>query len=273
MWQARGYLYEGDERLTQALAMPGGQDALRAKAIEALGGIKWWRGMMDDCLVLYEEALEMQREIANALYNLGLIVAFHSQEWDRGRETILEARDIYLRLEDTDGLGDAAWGMGNTYMNEADGDNLLTWFKEATKYYRQSGNDFSLGWSNFEVGAYYERAGEYAEGWPYLRDAMALFGSHRDVSGVVLVGAELAGVALGLGDALRAYRLAGMAMHWRDASGADIGTLEFNVPPGLEPETLLSLEGEAGEAFEEGRRATLEAFVEYALAGPIDDGG
>lgn len=94
---------------------------------------------------------------------------------------------------------------------------------------------------------------------------MSLFGSHRDVSGVVLIGAELAGVALASGHPRKAYWLAGASAAWRDASGTDLGSLEFNVPEGLEPETLAALEGDDLEAFEEGRRASIEEFVAYAV--------
>ncbi len=271
-WQARGHLHEANDRLIQALDLPGGDERFRAKAVEALGGIKWWRGEMEACLALYEKALAMQRaigddgEIANALYNYGLTVSFYLEDYARGRGYIEEAREIYLRLDDLDGLGDTAWGMGNTYLfQKGEEENLLKWFTEAAELFRRSGNEFGFGWSAYEAGSYHAREGDREEGFRYLRDAMSLFGSHRDVSGVVLIGAELAGVALASGHPRKAYWLAGASAAWRDASGTDLGSLEFNVPEGLEPETLAALEGDDLEAFEEGRRASIEEFVAYAV--------
>lgn len=275
-WQARGHLHEAQRRLELALELPGGQDVHRAKALEALGGVHWWRGEMARCLELYEQALEIQgsigdegRELANALYNYGLTVGFHLEDFERSRSIMREARDIYERLEDEDGLGDVAWGMGNTYMVERHPATLDS-FEEAMDHYRRSGNQFGLGWSAFEVGAYHARGGEYEEAWPYLKEAMNLFGAHRDVSGAVMVGSELAGVALGLGDAPRAYLLAGMVESLRISSGTDLVGFDFNVLQGLEPETLALLQGEDLASFEGGKGADLAQLVDYALAGPSD---
>lgn len=274
-WQARGHLHEAQRRLEQALSMPEGDDQYRAKALEALGGVHWWRGELDRCLVLYEEALVMQRalgderELANALYNYGLAVGFYLNEFDRSREILTEARGIYEALYDEDGLGDVAWGMGNTHLAQND-PTALDDFKRAVGHYRKSGNEFGEGWSAFEVGAYYERNGSYKQAWPYLSEAMQLFGSHKDVSGVVMVGSEMASLALGLGDRSRAYRLAGMVDTLRISSGTDLVGFGFNIREGLEPETLQDLKGRDLASFEDGRRADYTRLVEYALTGPTE---
>ncbi len=99
---------------------------------------------------------------------------------------------------------------------------------------------------------------------------MELFGSHEDLSAVVMVGSELAAVALGLGDRSRAYRMAGMVDTQRVASGVDLVAIDFNVHEGLEQETLGRLDGDDGVAYDEGKRADLATLVAYALAGPTD---
>jgi tetratricopeptide (TPR) repeat protein len=124
-WQARGHLHEARRRVEAALDLPGGELTYRAKATEALGGILWWQGKMTECLEVYGEALAMQRElgdpreIANALYNHGLVQAFTA-----GRESedvtieevesvFDEAEQLFSELGDLDGLGNVEWGRGS----------------------------------------------------------------------------------------------------------------------------------------------------------------
>lgn len=275
-WQARGHLHEAQRLLEEVLALSGGEDRYRAKAIEALGGINWWRGQMDQAFARYEEALEMQRhldderELANAIYNFGLVFGFHLKDQPRALELLGEAREIYVRLDDADGLGDIAWGMGNVFIGGGDYEQALPLFTEATKHYRVAGNEFGLGWSAFETGALMSRTGKPDDAWPYLSDALSLFASHHDVSGVVLTGSELAGVALHMGDSARAYRLAGMVGALRAKSGTDLVEIAFNIIEGLEPATLQALKGEDLAAYTSGMEADFEDIVDYALAGPID---
>ena len=283
-WQARGHLHEGTRRLADALNMSGGEARLRAKGLEALGGIYWWRGEFAKCVEIYGQALELwralndDRELANALYNYGLAVGFDASSSQAALRVLEESREIYTRLDDVAGLADTAWGIGNLYLDFANegpapGQEVLRWFEEAADYYRRAGNEFGQGWSMFEVGAFYQRTGQFAEAWEPLRDATSLFWSHRDVSGVVMTVSELAGVARGLGDPNRAYRLAGMVDSLRKKTGADLVIADFNVQEGLDPETLARLEGEALVAFEDGRASPIEEIVAYALAGPTDSQG
>ncbi|MDX1468585.1 MAG: adenylate/guanylate cyclase domain-containing protein, partial [Acidimicrobiia bacterium] len=108
-WQARGHLHEGTRRLTDALSLEGGDPRLRAKALEALGGIYWWRGDFARCVEIYGQALEMwrdlddDRELANALYNYGLAVGFEADDQTIALPLLEESREIYLRLDDVAG--------------------------------------------------------------------------------------------------------------------------------------------------------------------------
>jgi len=274
-WQARGHLHEARWRLEQALAMPAGDDRYRAKALEALGGVHWWRGEMESCCERYREALELQqalgddRAIANALYNYGLASGFSGSDVEAARANLDRAGEIYARLGDEDGLGNVAWGIGNIDLVDNQS-AALDDFKRAADHYRRSGNEFGRGWSTFEVAEYHVRTRDYLSAWSSLREAMELFGSHQDVSGVVLVGWLAGAVALGLGDRYRAYRLAGMVDTLRIASGIDLIEFDFNVHEGFDRETLSGLEGDDRLAFDEGKRADMAELVACVLAGPTD---
>src|SRR5690606_23741563 len=92
-WQTRGHLYEAQQRIGAALAMPDGSPARYAKAYEALGGVQWWRGQMEECAETYRRVLEMQREMGEshdlgvALDNFGLAAGTvkDAEDGDAGR--------------------------------------------------------------------------------------------------------------------------------------------------------------------------------------------
>ena len=77
-WQKHGHLAEARRRLEAMAAAPWSHDdpRLRARLMEALGGICWWQGDITGDGAGYREALEIwrgsatSRELANAFYNL-----------------------------------------------------------------------------------------------------------------------------------------------------------------------------------------------------------
>jgi tetratricopeptide (TPR) repeat protein len=283
-WQARGHLHEARRRVEAALALPDGEPRYRAKALEALGGVLWWQANMEECLGVYARALEIQRElgdpkeIANALYNHGLVVAFTA---GRVTEKIAledleaifdEAESIYLELGDVGGLGNIEWARGTAvaYILE-NPDEASEHMKKAIDYYSQAGNEFGMGWGLFEVGEMARRSERFEEAWEYLRRGLALFESHGDVSAAVLFIAGIAGVAQGLGDMQRAARLAGAFTTLRITSGTDLVDYETNQVSGLDFESLEALTGDLGVAYRDGRALGFDQAVTYALAGPVDE--
>jgi tetratricopeptide (TPR) repeat protein len=281
-WQARGHLHEARRRVDGALALPGGEPRYRAKALEALGGILWWQAKMDDCFDTYKLVLEMQRglgdpkEIANALYNYGLVVAFTDLGKTMGRHDLDaifdEAEALYRSLDDVGGLGDIEWGRGTAaayVLQEPEAASVH--MKKAIDYYSRAGNEFGMGWGLFEVGEMARRTEKFEEAWDYLERGLSLFAGHRDVSGAVLLIAAIAGVAQGLGDMTRAARLGGAYTSLRIVSGTDIVSYETNQVNGLEFQSLEALSGDLGAAYREGRAMDLDEAVSYALAGPTDE--
>jgi predicted ATPase/class 3 adenylate cyclase len=278
-WQARGHLHEARSRLEQVLAMEGGEARCRAKGVEALGGILWWLSEIDEVVDVYAQALEMQRElgdpkeIANALYNVALSIAFgERQDFEASSRALDEAEKLYMDLGDIGGLGDVEWARGNliAYATE-DLASAIEHTKRSIDYYGQAGNEFGMGWGLFEVGDMARRNGDYEEAWKYQSPGLRLFADHDDVSGVVLLLASIAGLAQDLGDRPRALRLAGAFHRLRISSGTEIVRSEINRVAGLEYETLEALTGEEAIQYREGQAMTLEQAVAYALAGPTDE--
>ena len=282
-WQARGHLHEARRRIEAALDLPGGELKHRAKAMEALGGVHWWQANMTECLQVYAEALAIQRqlgdpkEIANALYNHGLVQAFTA---GRENETVTleeteaifdEAEHLYREIGDIGGLGDLEWGRGSSVAYVAnEPEEAIGHMKQAIDYYSQAGNEFGMGWGLFEVGVMSFRLGRHQEAWDYLQRGLSLFRSHGDVSAAVLFIASIASVAQEFGDLPRSARLSGAFTSLRITSGTDIVDYETNQLAGLKPEELENLTGDLADAYREGRAMDLDTAVAYALAGPTD---
>jgi predicted ATPase/class 3 adenylate cyclase len=275
-WQARGHLLEARRRLEAALAMPGGSPARRAKATEALGGVLWWQGGVQECLATYRRALEMQREvgdpreIANALYNLALAVDFASPEGGTGVSEAVamldEAEEIYRRLGDIGGLGDVAWGRGNVYLIDRDFAKAAEPFEASVDYYRQAGNEFGRGWGLYELGFVAIRRGDLGAAGRYLHDGLSLFAAHHDESAAVMFVAGLAGLAQERGDEEEKLRLAGAFHGMRITTGTDLVSYTINLPPGLEYETMEALTGDQAEWYRQGKAMGYDEAVAYALA-------
>ena len=258
--------------------MEGGEPRNRAKALEALGGILWWQSDLDKALEVYQETVRMHRilgdpkELANALYNVSLATVFAQEDGrDAAAAALDEAGALYRDLGDIGGLGDVEWAWGNVAAYEdKDVPGAIAHMKKSIEYYEQAGNEFGMGWGLFEVGHLSRGLGEYDQAWGYLSRGLALFAQHRDVSGVVLLLAGCAGLALVLGDRERAYRLAGAFHGLRISSGTEIVLNEMNRIEALDYETMEGLTGEAAIPYREGRAMSLEAAVAYALTGPSD---
>lgn len=275
-WQARGYLHEAEERIQAALALPGASKERTAKGLEALGGIQWWRGLMDECSASYLKALELQRELgegrdlAVALYNYGLAVGFSGHDFDLARDLLGEAEEIFGRHGDVDGLGDIAWAMGNFHLAHDRLDQAYESYLAAAERYRQSGNEFGVGWALYEAGYVLHQLGRHERAWPMFNESLSLFWGHRDVSGVIMNLFLLAGVSMNLGDLPRTSRLLGAMDKFRRSSGVDIVGTEINAIEGIDLERLEELESYDAAAFAEGAAMSLSEAVAYGLAGPTD---
>jgi tetratricopeptide (TPR) repeat protein len=250
----------------------------RARAMEALGGILWWLSDLEGALAVYRETLELHRrlgdarEIANALYNLSLAIIFGGEEDKSASEAAVEeAEAIYRDLGDVGGLGDLEWSRGN-FVAYVGGDvpDAIEHIKKSLEYYEQAGNEFGMGWGVFEVGFMSRQINEYDQSWQYISRGLRLFSDHRDFSGVVLLLAAAAGLALKLGDRERAYRLAGAFHGLRITSGTEIVRNELNRIEGLDYDVLEALSGEDAIPYREGRAMSFDSAVAYALAGPTD---
>jgi predicted ATPase/class 3 adenylate cyclase len=274
-WQMRGHLREGRARLEHLLDLPGaeGPRGVRADALEALGGSRYWMGDIAAAGATYEECLALRRElgddvaIAGALYNFAFTHAlpqYENRDAQLAVQLMEEALEIYRGLDDRGGVGRALWGLANAHY-QIDYGRALSYAQEALPLFREVGDRFMTAWTLFTTGSVLNRLGRHEEARAPLQESLDLLGEANDTSGIPLTLSELAFVAAARGDGPRAFRLAGAAAAMEAAGGAGLAALSDRAEGLAEVRRGLLEDEEAEERWAEGQAMSVEEAVAYAL--------
>jgi predicted ATPase/class 3 adenylate cyclase len=284
-WQKRGHLAEARRRLEAMAAASWSHDdrTLRARILEALGGVAWWQADLAVMAPAYDEALQIwqeigdDREIANALYNDSFKYAVSSQPGKSDPERIglaqmTRARDLAAACGDERGRANAQWGIGNwLYFHDAD-DLGQAEFRGALDVFTSIGDRTMEAWARHMLGSAILRGGDVAAATEQTGTALRIFHEYGDVAGITLALDDLASVAVASGDLPRAARLWGAARALSSAGG--VGLADF-VDSQYEfynrPNARVALSpGELERFAQEGRSMTLDESVAYALGTSVD---
>jgi predicted ATPase len=243
MWQMRGYLDEAGERIEQALAMPTAEEhpKLRADALEAAGGVYYWRGDVPPMRRSYEQALEARRTlgdpdgIAEALYNLSFAFSYEGRymgesDADRARELQEQALELFRQTGNRSGEGRALWALGTTALAQRDFTTVERSGSQAAPIFRELGDPYYLGWSLWSIVVGRIALGRLDEARAPAREALQLFAQADDVSGYAVLLNAAAVIAFREGDRLRAARLWGTVDELARLSGLDARTLRSRHP-------------------------------------------
>jgi predicted ATPase/class 3 adenylate cyclase len=288
-WQKRGHLYEARRRLDAMAVVPWSHDdpALRARLLEALGGVCWWQADIGAMRPAYEEAVGIWRELgdksqlANALYNFSFTFSVPedptnsgpvdpSGEGERAQD---EALALYRELGDERGEGNVLWGKGNKkYFSEAP-DAGVEEFLAALEKFRRVGDRTMEAWSLHMVGSALLRVRKRDESRPYLHDALRHFFLAGDAAGMTLVIDDLSAQALADEDPERAARLWGAGRALAKATGATLASytdawIESLLRPNVR-NTIDKADLERWAA--EGAALSLDEAVAYALGLELAD--
>ncbi len=272
-WQMRGYLAEGYERVSQALALPRTTDepALLADAHDAAGGLRYWEGNLTDARDHYQRALELRRALgdtageAEQLYNLSFTYAF-GDDPDATRSLVLtkQALELFRKAGDQHGAAKALWALANGEMSNGQPSAGRAHGLEALPLFEAADDRFMVAWSEYLIALTEIILDEpIEEPEARLRRALALFVEAADVSGYVLILDTLSYTAQRRGDLERAARIAGGVIALEAASGTGLNIINRRLE-GYDPVPLRDL-----PAWREGHRMPVADLVQYALGEPV----
>ncbi len=285
-WQKRGHLTEARRRLQAMAEAPWSRDdpVLRARLMEALGGVAWWQADLETMGPAYREALELwesigdRREIANALYNDSFRYAVSNDpsqsDADRvGFDQMGRARDLAAEIGDERGRANALWGIGNWLYFHAEEDLGASRFEGALDVFKTVGDRTMEAWSLHMLSAALIRTGRVEDAVARTAEALRIFHQFGDVAGMTLVLDDFASIAVAQDDLPRAARLWGAARALSSAGGVGLAdfvdsTVEFYKRPNAR--YLLGAE-ELERYAREGRAMTLDESIAYALEVPVDE--
>lgn len=285
-WQKRGHLNEARRRLEAIAAEPWSHDdpALRARLMEALGGVLWWQADLAAMKVAYREAVELWRglgdrsEIANALYNYAFAFSVNADRVGdpasadpdgEGRRAQDEALAIYEELGDLRGQANVLWGLGNSeYFHQVPGAGEA-YMRRALSLFREVGDTTMAAWSQHMLGGALLRVGRTDEARVVLREALRHFHDASDASAMAIVLDDLASQAVADGDLPSAARIRGAARRLAAATGANLANFVDTIfEAGTRPHVANRLSAADLARYEaEGAAMNLDDAVSYALGG------
>jgi len=281
-WQMRGYLGEGLERTTQALALPHSFEhpEIRADALSAAAGLAYWLADSERSRSLYMEeiaartALVDRRGLAEAEYGISFTWAVIELKTPdaaaRATEHIQRALQIFTELGDAPGIGRCEWALANVLWGAgADLEETLSRAQRAYEVFASIHDDFNRGWASYTLGlgllTRYDRIGEPGDlelATQRFGESLRVFDEAQDVTGYSLVLDALAMVALRAGDRQRAARLSGAVSSLEQLSGTGLNLWNREVLD-FDPESLRA-DPALADAWAEGAAMTTDEAVAYA---------
>jgi predicted ATPase/class 3 adenylate cyclase len=279
-WQKRGHLTEAKHRLNVTEAEPWSRDdpVLRARLMEALGGVGWWMGDAETLDRAYTEALAIwrgigdQREIANALYNHSFKYAVTADASTADPDGVglgeaEEALRLYREIGDERGEANVLWGLGNYDYFRGGKAKGVQRFADALVIFRRVGDRTMEAWTLHMLGSINVRSGNVADGEKQMEEALRLFHASGDVAGITLAIDDLASVASAHDDLPRAARLWGAARALSSAGGILLADLvDTNFEMYARPHAKNVMDPAEFERYaREGRLLSVDEIVAYAL--------
>lgn len=268
-WQRRGHLVEGQMRAERSLAMEGGSPVARARGLEGLAGLLYWRGDWGESLDPYLGSLELMREhgdsrqLANALYNASFPVGYTG---DRDRATNYLEDSLRLSEESGDrlGIGRAYWGLCDQAFFRGEYATCIELARKAEQEFERLDAPFDLGWARFMVAHASYLSGDLGTARRYIDAALPLFVDAGDVSAFTLVMYAKAGIVEAEGDRATAAFLLGALDVFIDLYGAGLGDVTEN-----QYGPLLALkestDPEVVEALARGRSLSEDEVIELSI--------
>jgi predicted ATPase/class 3 adenylate cyclase len=177
-WQQRGHLAEGRARLERLLALDDApeRDAVRARALGALGGVAYWLGDLEAVEGAYREAVEILREVgdphllAQALYDLAFVPLMGHGDVEGA--TALARESLETAAEDDLALRGRIWnGIGFLESFAGNDTGAIDALERGITLHRRVGERFALCEALALLARILFEQGNLPAARPYLEEA------------------------------------------------------------------------------------------------------
>jgi predicted ATPase/DNA-binding SARP family transcriptional activator len=289
-WFTRGFIREGRERLTAALArmdrwpelmapgsVPGAPLVetdldLWIKVLDGAGTLALAQNDFGTARALYEQRLALYerhddpRGVLETLLHLGTVAGCEG--------SLAVARSFYeqslalsRQLGDQTPMAQALSGLGGLAELEGDYPRAASYFEQGVPLAREVGAQSCLVWGLHAWGFVTWQQGDVDAGRALLEESLEMFREMGHRYGLARSLERLGGLALTLRQTERAARLYGAAASLREQIGSPLGPLG-QAELDRDVAAIRTALGEPGfaHAWAEGRALTLEQALEYALS-------
>jgi predicted ATPase/class 3 adenylate cyclase len=276
-WQMRGHLREARERIAKVLGLPvaSHHQQVRARALEAAGGVAYWLGDRA-AHGFYEEALTLARQlgdraaIANAAYNRAFVAEPEvtpvvALATPLGQALLEESLALHRALGDRRGVAKVLWALGAASSAAGDLNAAEERYRESLAVFRDLDDRFMTGWALFELGALASKKVELASAYSLTTEALTIFDAVHDVTGIVLCLDGLAAIAEAEGNLERGMRLAGAAAALQASGGVELVAVGRRMMGREDLAARAEGDPQLAAAWAEGQAMTTEQAVAYAL--------
>ncbi|HEX2129681.1 MAG TPA: adenylate/guanylate cyclase domain-containing protein [Solirubrobacterales bacterium] len=288
-WQQRGYLAEGFDHVSRALAMSlaGGEPVARADALSAAAGLAYWMGDSERARDLYRQEIEARRELddraglAEALYGISFTWSVQELVTDEARieseRYVEEALALFTELNDASGVARCEWAIANIAWGTDQPDGAAERARRALALFESIGDTFMVGWANYTLGLaalqrdHLAAAGDrdaLEEAHRHFTRSLGIFEAADDVTGYTLLFDAFAILAYREGDPVRAARLFGAVETLEAKSGTGLNRWNRSVL-GFDLDTLRA-DPALAEVWAAGSEMTPAAAAAYACEGHAD---
>jgi predicted ATPase/class 3 adenylate cyclase len=272
-WRRRGHLAESRARLERLIELPAVRERgrLRALALGTLGSVAYWQRDYDRMAPLYEEALDIARELddrrllAEALHNASFI---RIARGEIGADESLTREALVAAHEAGDALLEGRIHVGLAYLHMIRGDpaGAVVAIRDAVALQRQEGDKMSLAESLMALAAVEYATGEPASADRHVQEAFRTHIEDRNLIGAAFGLTPMAVVALRAKRYARAVTLAAASARWQDELGG--GPPPFVRKYYVDPEQAARehlTEDEYEAAVAQGRAMSFDQAVAFAL--------
>ncbi len=223
-WMATRRLAEGSSWFDRALALPGGADAQRGRALFDSGYLAFWMGDDERSTALQQQAVELGRQTDNvtvtALALVGLArLALRSHDTDAARRLCREALAVTEGTDDQSGRSSAMHVLGVAAQMAGDLLEARDVMSRRIALARELGNLATVSIESGNLSMVERQLGNLEQAEALAREALDIDFRRSDEMSIPWKVNGLAAVARDRGDFERAATLIGIADSTMEASG------------------------------------------------------